>query len=206
MIEEIAIRLLVVMDDFNYGRSSFVTLGPVRSLLNAYGESAICVLHRDNLGITSIDATQSINLKTFSSRMGSAVLARTAVSREPSTFDPSRNGHIIKLIVGMIQHYGALTLNEIKVLLFCIDIKKSRTEISNFLLCSIFLNWIVKDKRGINVYYCSTVNKKAIVYRAIPGIYVIDKNRWRADIVDYWKNNELERFNSIRAARAKVIS
>lgn len=205
MIEEIALRLLVVMDDFNYGESSFVTLGPVRSLLNAYGESAICVLHRDDLGIISIEATQSINLKTFSSRMGSAILARMAAFREPSTFDPSRNGHIIKFIVGMIQHYGALTLDEIEVLLFCMDINKTQTEVRNFLLCSIFLKWIVKDKRGINVYYSSIADKEAVAYKAMPGLYVMDKNRWRADILDYWKNNEPERFDSIRAARAKVI-
>jgi hypothetical protein len=130
MFEEIARRLLVVIDDLNYNRLSFITLGPVRFLQNLCGESAICVLHRDDLGITSINATQSINLKTFSARMGSAISARTAASREPSTFNPDRNGHIIKLIVGLIQHYGALTLDEVEVLLYCMDIKKSASELS----------------------------------------------------------------------------
>jgi hypothetical protein len=43
-------------------------------------------------------------------------------------------------------------------------------------------------------------------YKALPGLIVIDKSRWRADIVEYWRKDEPERFNSIRAARAKVIS
>jgi hypothetical protein len=205
MIEEIALRLLVVIDDFNYHKLSFITLGPIRSLENTYGESSICVLHRDDLGITSIDATQPINLKTFSARMASAISARTAVSREPSTFDPTRNGHIIKLIVGLIQHYGALTLEEVDVLLFCMDIKKNCSELRNLLLCAIFLKWVVKDKRGLNVYYSSIVDKEALAYRALPGVPVIDKSRWRADIVEYWKKGEPERFNSIRAARMKAI-
>ncbi len=205
MIEEIALRLLVVIDDFNYDKLSFITLGPVRSLQNSYGESAICVLHRDDLGITSINATHSIDLQIFSSRMGSAISSRMAVSREPSTFDPARNGHIIKLIVGLIHHYGALTLDEIEVLLFCMDLKRNSLEIKNFLLCSIFLRWVVRDKRGLNVYYSSVVDKEAVAYKVLPGLPVIDKNRWRADIVDYWRKNELERFNSIRTARAKAV-
>jgi hypothetical protein len=64
----------------------------------------------------------------------------------------------------------------------------------------------VSDKRGLNVYYSAIVDKEAVVYRALPGLPVIDKSRWRADIVEFWKKDEPERFNSIRAARAKVIS
>ena len=202
MIEEIALRLLVVMDDSNYGKMSFITLGPIRALQNSFGESAVCVLHRDDLGIASINAPQSINMKVFAARMGSAISARASASREPSTFDPSRNGHIIKLIVGLLQHYGALTLDEIDVLLFCMDIKRNQGDLKNLLLCAIFLKWVIKDKRGINVYYLSIVNKEAVAYRFRPGLSVIDKNRWRADIVEHWRKNDPERFNSIRAARS----
>jgi hypothetical protein len=56
------------------------------------------------------------------------------------------------------------------------------------------------------VYYSSIVDKEAVAYKALPGRSIIDKSRWRADIVEYWRKGEPERFNSIRAARAKVIS
>jgi hypothetical protein len=205
IIDEIALRLLVVIDDFNFGKDSFVTLGPVRALRNKYGESAVCVLHCEDLGIDSITSIKSIKLETFSSRMGSAILARASASRVPSTFDPERNGHVIKLIVGFIQHYGALTLDEIETLLFCIDISKTISELNNLLLCAIFLRWIFKDKRGVNVYYAAIVDKEAFGYKALPGLTVRDKTRWRSDILDYWRTDQPERFESIRAARRKVI-
>ena len=206
MIPEIALRLLVVMDDLNYKNLSFITLGPVRSLENSYGDSAICVIHRDDVDIHSISAAHTVNLTTFSSRMSAAILGRMREHKEHSTFDPARNGHVIKLIVGIIQHYGALTLDEIECLLFCMDIKNNIDEIKNFLLCAIFLRWIIKDKRGINEYYSSIVKREALSYKALPDKALIDKDRWRSDIVEHWKKGEPERFNSIRAARIKSTS
>jgi len=138
--------------------------------------------------------------------MGSAILARQTASREHATFNLDRNGHVIKLIVGLIQHYGALTLDEIDVLLYCVGVKREHSEIRNFLLCSIFLRWIIRDKRGLNTFYVAIVDKQAITYKATAGIALIDRDRWRTDIVDYWQKNEPERFNSIRMARVKVIS
>ena len=206
MIEEIALRLLVVIDDFNYSKMSFITLGPLRSLQDSYGDAAVCVLHRDDLGITSVSTTQSIDIPTFSQRLKTAISAKVAVSPEPATFDPTRNGHLIKLIVGLIQHYGALTIDEIDVLLFCMNIQSTPSDISNFLLCAIFLRWIVKDKRGPHVFFLSIVDNEAIAYKLLPEVPLLDKNRWRSDIVAHWRKDDPERFNSIRAARAKTRS
>lgn len=206
MTDEISLRLLVVMDDLHYDAPSFLTLGPVRSLRNLYGESSVYVLHRDDVGITSIHNAQSINLDTFAARMSSAITARIQRVGDRSTFDPKRNGHVIKLMVGLIQHYGALTIIEIDVLLYCLEIKKGIAEVSNLLLCAVFLKWIIREKRGSYVYYVSIVEKEAMAYRALPGVIILDKIRWRADIVDHWKRSEPDRFNSIRSARTKVAS
>jgi hypothetical protein len=47
------------------------------------------------------------------------------------------------------------------------DIKKNASELRNFLLCAIFLRWVVRDKRGLNVYYSSIVDKEGVF--AHPG-------------------------------------
>ena len=119
MVPEIASRLLVVVDDKNYRDQSFIRLGPLLSLENQYGESAVYVVHRNDIGIASIKDIASINLKVFADRLKDAIKTRMATTKEPSKFDPTRNGHVIKLVVGLIQHYSALTLDEIGCLLYC---------------------------------------------------------------------------------------
>ena len=121
--DEIAKRLLVVMDDKNYKDNSFVRLGPILALENQYGESVVCVLNRTEINIKDISKTETLDMRVFGERVKNAVRARLLSIHERTTFDPEREGHIIKLIVGLIQHYGALTSDEIEVLLYCLGVK-----------------------------------------------------------------------------------
>lgn len=200
MVEEIAKRLLVVIDDGYYGDNSFIKLGPVRSLERRYGDHAVCVLNRQDLNLTSIGQLSSLNLPTFTQRMGAAVKTRSEASRDHTTFDAGRAGHVAKLIVGLIQHYGALCLDEIELFLERLAVITPRPRILELLLCAEFVGWIVKDKRGLNTFYSARPGKDALSYRFRDGIGVINKERWRAAISDFWQQTDADRFSSIQYA------
>ena len=200
MVPDIAPRLLVVIDDHHYEDNSFIKLGPIRSLENAYGERAICVLNRADIKIDDIRRVENLDLTVFSERIAEAFSERVKTNHERTTFDKNRNGHIIKLVAGLIQHYGALTLDEIDVLLYCLDIKIQQDRLSDLLLCAEFAEWIIKDKRGLYTYYLAVAGNEALQYSFLPNISKIDKFRWRATIAEYWKQTDPNRFSSITYA------
>lgn len=203
MVDEISQRLLVVMDDKNYSESSFVKLGPVRWLEGKYGHSAVCVLNRRDIEIPDISQVANVNLDNFAATIVAAITRRKSDYKERTTFFPERPGHLIKLIVGLVQHYGALTEVEIEVLMFAMDLKVESAKITDFLLCAINAKWITKDKRGIEEYYCALPNvKQAIEYKLRKDISIDDrdKERWRARVIQYWKDMDPDRFSSIQAA------
>ncbi len=202
MVEEIALRLLVVMDDKNYADPSFVKLGPVRRLEGKYGKSAVCVLNRRDINIPDITKVADVNLDNFAATLIAAITKRKSDYKERTTFIPDRPGHLIKLIVGLIQHYGALTETEIEVLLFAMDLKVKPEKIPDYLLCAANANWIVKDKRGVEEYYCALPNTgPAIEYKLRKDLPVEerDRDRWRARVIEHWKATDPDRFSSIQA-------
>ena len=78
-----------------------------------------------------------------------------------------------------------------------------RDRIIELLRCAEIVNWIVRDKRGINTYYSARTGKDAMSYRFRPGVEVINKERWRALIIEYWKATDPDRFSSIKSAVSK---
>ncbi|RVJ12584.1 hypothetical protein CN181_02970 [Sinorhizobium medicae] len=201
MVDEIALRLLVVMDDKNFNDSSFIKLGPVRRLVGEYGNSAVCVLDRKDINIQNINNVSEIDLDNLAKNLVSAIDTRKKSYKERTTFNSERPGHLIKLIVGLIQHYGALTETEIDVLLFAMDLKVNRNKLLDYLLCATNANWIAKHKRGIEEYYCALPNTApAVEYKLRKDIPFEDKDRWRARVSEYWKNEDPIRFDCIQAA------
>ena len=203
MVEEIAVRLLVVMDDKNYGDPSFIKLGPVRWLENKYGKSAVCVLNRQDINISDITKVADVNLDSFAATLVAAVTKRKSDYKERTTFIPDRPGHLIKLIVGLIQNYGALTETEIEVLLYAMDLKVEPKKIPDYLLCAVNADWIVRDKRGVEEYYCARPNTApAVEYKLRKDLPVEEKDRerWRARVIEHWKATDPDRFSSIQVA------
>jgi len=105
--------------------------------------------------------------------------------------------------VGLIQHYGALTEDEIDTLLFVMDVKLPYAKIADYLSCAINAEWVVRDKRGIHEYFFARPDlKEALTYRLRKDLPAEEKDRerWRARVIEYWKAKDPVRFSSIQAA------
>lgn len=201
MSEDISSRLLVIIDDNNYSQSSFITLGPLRLLENSYGETAICVVTLNELSISSIKNVHGLNSEALQQQLETAVHHRMNSYHEHTTFDRNRDGHIVKLIVGLLQHYGALTIDEIDVHLSVLQVDRGVDDISNYLLCAEFAGWVVRSKVGIFTYFVAIAEKQALSYEFREKSLFIDKLRWKTDILLFWENNDANRHQAIRSTR-----
>ena len=59
------------------------------------------------------ESAARVDKEVLKSLLSPPLRVRLEKPHEPSTFDPSRSGHVIKLVVGLIREYGALLVDEI---------------------------------------------------------------------------------------------
>ena len=144
---------------------------------------------------------RDLRLAEFQDAMTEAVTVRLGAVREPTTFKADRNGHLIKLVTGIIQHYGALTFEEIDSVLRKLGCVLGADDLFNFLLCSDFLGWIREESRGLRTFYAARDVESALVFNFLPG-RLRDRVRWRSDIREYWREHQPDRFRSLTAAMA----
>jgi len=205
MIRQIASNLLVFIDDAHYKAISFIKLGPILSLEKTYGEGAVCVLTLEDINLEDIRDVKNLDLSTFKLRANSAIDTRLKQTKSHTTFDKNNDGHVIKLIVGLIQHYGAITHPEIKCYIECLGIEVDGKRVYQFLQCAEFAKWIIKDKRGIRTFYSALPVNSAIGYSFAESARTRNKERWRMDVREHYKDNDPDRFSSISyALRASI--
>lgn len=101
---EIAKRLFVVVREKHWNSLSFIKLRPLRLIETEHGRDSIYVVDDDDVGMRG-DSASDVSPETLKNRLHSPLEIRLAKPREPTTFDANRPGHVIKLIVGLIQEY-----------------------------------------------------------------------------------------------------
>jgi hypothetical protein len=205
MIDEIASRMLVFVDKKNFEDKSFISLGPLGYLSRTYGEDYVSVFQLPDLGIESIKYPANIDLEAFLKVIDGPIKFRLSKKIEPTKFDKSLSGHVTKLITGLVQHYAALTLEEIDVLLYCMGVPNTPDEIKKHLNCAELVDWVQKEKRGIITYYAAIEGRNALYFDVRPRYKSLDRARWRSDVLNYWRANDPDRFASIQAALRKKV-
>lgn len=129
-------------------------------------------------------------------------MARLKEPKDPSTFNPASAGHVIKLIVGLVQEYAALTFSEISSVLRSFRVKKNDEDIKGYMLCAMAVGWLTIGSRGGNDYYIPTAKgADAATFHMKDHAQQKNKLRRRAIIREHWKSNDRLRFGAIRASR-----
>lgn len=200
MDDEVSPKLMVVVDKYNYEKNSFIRLGAFEHLESNFGEESVCVIDLRDHNVDRIEAVVGLNIDTFEKFIAEKILKRIEKQSEPRTFEKTRNGHLIKLMTGLIQNYGALTYDEIEVLLFCIDIKESQVKLRGLLGCAELFDWIKIEKNGTRTFYAARGGRIALNFDQVVGSERVNKRQWRSDVREYWKDNDPDRFKSISAA------
>lgn len=199
-IESVAPRLLAVLDDYYYKENSFIRNGPIAFLEHRHGEEWVHVLERAELRIADDGSISNINAPLLFANVDDAVKARLENRKTWTKFDRKNSGHVILLITGLCQEYGALTQKEIRSYLVKIGIEQIRFD--NYIYCSELLGWIRKIRKGNHIFYVGTVGDAAIDYKLMDSSNIRDKVRWRTDVRSYWKEKDSIRLRAI----AEVMS
>lgn len=200
MVPEIAPRLLVIIDNKSYTEDSFIRLGPVYSLRKRHGNPSVFVLNLADINLDKIGDAKKVDIEAFRLAMESPFKKRIEEISASTRFNRGTNGHIAKLATGLIQHYGALTKDEIVQMMSGLGVELDDLLIDKLLFCAETVGWIKSEDRGFNKYYASSAEKIAINFDLKTGIEQMPRTKWRAQIREYWKASDTDRFKTIAAA------
>ncbi|MEM6828538.1 MAG: retron St85 family effector protein [Pseudomonadota bacterium] len=196
MLGEIASRVLVIVRDHHWKDDSFIKLGPLQYLINNQDEYSVFVIEDAVMGMQSANVAE-IKLQEFQTAIDEPLKTRLNRRREPSTFDHEKSGHVIKLVVGLTQEYGALTLKEIRDALSALGIDKEEREVGAYVLCAEAVGWLTKKSKGFNEYVVATGGEDAALFHAPENAEITDRKRRRLLIREHWSKNEPARLRAI---------
>jgi|TARA_R100000149_G_scaffold63868_1_gene35222 hypothetical protein len=201
---EIVQSLLVVIDHDKYNSPSFIRHGIITFLEKSFPKGSVFVLQTAEMGLSSVAMKgKDIDRDRFASAIGRALDLRLNQPLKHRTFDPKLSGHLIKLITGLLEDYGALTVEEIWYILQSMSIDIEDTEINRYIFCAENMGWAIRDRRDYGEYITSTTSGFSVTFKMNPDGRVKDRRRWRSDIREYWKTFEPDRFASITSSWSK---
>jgi len=197
MIEEIASRLFVVVREKHWNKYSFIKLGPLRRIEKKYGRDSIFLIDDVEVGMRG-DSAEHVKKDVLKSLLSEPISLRLQKPREPSTFDASRPGHVIKLIVGLVQEYGALEVDEIVDLLRRLNVVKDTADVHRYLLCAQAVGWLKEISKGSSDYFVAVKTKiEAAIISSKESAELKNKQRRRFSIREHWKAHDEQRFKAI---------
>jgi hypothetical protein len=194
-LPSVAPSLLAVIDDVYYSKVSFIRDGPVRHLEKVYGDDRILTVERAEVGIGDDASIENLNAVALSANILPAVEKRLAARSSWTKFDADIGGHVILLMIGLCQEYGALTQTEIKSYLERFGVKDPR--FSNYVYCAELLGWLKKIRKSNHIFYVAVPAESALDYQVEATPSARDKIRWRADIRDFWRKHDAPRLKAI---------
>lgn len=203
---EISAKLLVVIQDQYFNdEQSYIRIGPLQVLLNI-DKTSVFTINDGDLGITK-DLTEKrfaeIDIEKFKERIREPLRKRFKTARkEHTTFDRSRDGHIIKMLTGFVQEFGALELHELELCLQHVGVAISKERLTGYLLCAKSVQWLAEERKGDREFYFSSSIIDDSAQITLSGKQLPkDKLRRRILIQEHWKSTDVDRFRSITEVR-----
>lgn len=195
MIDEIAHRLIVFISEKDYEEISFIKLGPLRHLENKYGKNRVCII--PNNIVTNLENSVEVRYdkKKFSEIVLESIKLATDQIGTKSSFDVSITGHIAKVMVGLIQTYGALEPDELEIMLTVIGAKLDNSRLMNLVLCCEKLGWIGSTRRGAREFLFPKSQTRAASFSFKEKTFSIMS--YKTKCREYYKDNDPVRFNVI---------
>lgn len=193
-VDEIKKHLFVVIHHNHFKFDSFIKSGPLKIL----GRDSYCVL-KD--GQTKDIYVRKITVQQLQNSLLKPLKLRLESQDESTTFEPHKFGHVVKLIVGLVQYYGALTEEEIREGCERLGVLKTINEVRQCLRCALAVNWLAKNSDGMTDHYLSIATNEAASF----DFKKRTKEQLRFDIRQNWKKNDEDRFTKIIAKESRTL-
>lgn len=107
-LQTVAPRLLAIINDHYYNDKSFIRDGPIRFLESKYGDEWVHSLETAYLGIADGNNLKNLDAIRLHDSVSPVIEQRLEAQAETEKFVKEKDGHIILMITGLCQEYGAL--------------------------------------------------------------------------------------------------
>lgn len=197
LVPEIAKRMLVLVRSDHFEESSFIKYGIIDFMDDRYADLSYFVLDKNGLKLTGSKVSNE-TIPELAGMLLDPIKRRLEQIENPTTLDVNKAGHRIKLVVGLLQEFGALTSQEISTLLIAFNLDLSPDEIERYLLCAEAVGWIVRKRKGFRNFAATRdLPRDAANFRFEENTLDATASRRRAERRALIKETEPERFAAI---------
>lgn len=191
-------RLLVLVAELHYEQESFIKLGPIKRLENQNKDSVLVHDWHDlDLGRPKV---QFDKLRDEMPGIVGAIRSFMSPANTERIFKREDSSHQMLLICDLVDLFGALPYKEIQEYLAFLSIEISAEKLDQYLFllgkCGLLK---IKPKGHGRYFYCENWVPR-ISFGLIPG-EVLDKQRLRVDIVEFYDTHEKTRAQVVKLIR-----
>jgi len=195
-IDNIANRMMVIIQTRHYDKKSFIRDGPIRHLEDRNSKS-IQVFDWKTVndgGVLQLDeesfALQLEDIKAV-------VKNRLAEMSGMMEFNVSDFGHRLLMAVAICDVLGAATFEEIRNALEVMTIQSSPDEVHRMLFCAKAVGWLLQQQRGHTKFYLPKFERTPCNFSYGSSAPHQDTVRWKRDIRAFWKMRDKLRMRLI---------
>lgn len=201
-VEEIRRRTLVIIEERHFHAESYIRLGPLQALLNQ-DDAAVVTFTFASLNGNPAN-WKSVDSDKLKKLLRPKIDKRLASIQSHTTFDASKEGHVIKAMVGFCQEFGALERPEILLALQHIGVEVNDQQLTRFLLCASQLQWVKEVRKGDRrlIFSNKSLDRDAAQFKLNGGILPTAKTKRRLEILERWRQSDEERYDAIIEVRS----
>lgn len=170
-IPSLASKLLVVIASEHHKDDSFISLGPVRSLVEQYGNESICV----------IPSAKNEDLEPDIALLTDRLTVKQLRTKKTEAFRANNEDHQIFAALDLIDLFMAVTREELEEALIHLGIHIDRTRVQQLLFLLEKVGLIVRVAYGDQSFYLPEVSGKHVLlnYSSSSKTSPFDRLRWR---------------------------
>ena len=194
-------RLLVVLHQEDSYKESFIWQGPALYLKRLAEENG----KQDPISIyfwrrpTSKDDFLSRDDFSDAKDLEETINDILARSHKSMAFDKAQLGHIMLLMLDLLNVVQIATLDEIAYFLNFFNIEQNRRTVEQHLSLLRSLHFAVRKPYRNNVYYLSASDKPWLSWAFKSTAKIIDIERWKDRFVAYYSSHQIQKSRALRS-------
>lgn len=193
--QEIAERMLVLMQERHYSVKSFIRDGPIRYLESQRSDSVqVFGWQNDPEDQLCVDRA-SFEVQVEDIKKG----IRDALNSVPRKFRFSKTdfGHFVIVAASIADVLGAALFEEFKNAFHRLGLAVADRDVTRMLFCACSVGWMKNEKRGNQKFYLPTFDAPPSDFAYKDGPRAKDSTRWKRDIRNHWKTEDKPRYRLI---------
>ncbi len=201
VLKKVQERLLVVMHQDFADNESFIWRGPalyLQNLAKNNGHDDPITIYNWRKGNSEGDILKS---EDFSDAEDLAETIELILSKYPKSelFDKDRIGHVMLLMLDLLNVIQLATIDEITRLLDLLSIRRDRRTVDQHLNLLLSLTFADKNRYRHNTYYLSSSKRPWLSFAFKETATNRDLDRWKLKFIEHYSKEEPQKHRALRS-------